>query len=109
MAYQYASSKWLKAKTGQWVIETLARDNDKPKLFRFCRLMPNGKEVELWDVVADKAVLVDADDRYGHYPIINQSKVDEIVSREFDLRREADKYGHILDLIDNYAHADLRI
>lgn len=111
------SSKWNRAKIGCLVMESLTTKTLEPRLFRFVGFEerpkpadrgwwnPNG--VKLQDVVTHEFVVVDADDRYGHYPIVDNRRIEDMSDQAEALEEELGKYRHILDLIEKYA--DLRI
>lgn len=113
------STKWKKAKPGiTHVMDTLTSKSVlKPQLYLFLGLtdrpIPSGVQywntagVELKNLETGEAVVVNGDDRYGHYPIMDQSRIGDMLSRREDLEEELGKYTYILNLIAKHTDADL--
>lgn len=119
--YSDISSKWMKAKHGAWMMDTVSNNDGRlPELFMFIGIVTreppkdwkgrwNTAGIKFQNVRTGEVRVEDADDRYGHYPILTQAVVDKMSCRLESLKEEVGKYEYILDLIDIYANADLRI
>ena len=113
--YEDISSKWKKAVSGKTYVMDTITSEAKPELYIFLGIVANeapkdhkgswnSAGIKLQNVRDNSVKVVDADDRYGDYPILNKAMVEKLKIRAHDLAEELDKYNHILELIAYYAY-----
>lgn len=102
------SSKFLKANKGDLFYESPTR-NAAPRLLEFRRIFyDNTSEhvefIDLSNSTKEKkfSFLVDADDRYGHFPPLTSTNLRKIQARYDNLAQELSVYSHLLRQIQKH-------
>ena len=98
------SSKFKKAKRGQYFYETLSSTSQEPRLLRFMGLTHCAKvayrDEVIFEVVGTlERIIVDADDRYGRYPPLSGPNLVKIRNQRNQLADDLAKYDFLLHQI----------
>ena len=104
------SAKFKKAKPGDLFMETVAQNaagpiNPEPRVLIFNNIIFSNSatkpdRIKFTCRETEKTVHINADDRYGRYPKLTDSKIDALVARRDQLKAEMECIEHVLRLIN---------